>query len=61
MSGHFICKQCEDEGKGPGERFKVPDTEEGQATMILHLVHAHSNDTLAKRIDAILHRIDYDL
>jgi hypothetical protein len=61
MSGSFICKKCEDEGKGPGERFKVPDTVEGEAEMILHLIKDHNDETLAQQIDAILHGgIDYD-
>lgn len=48
----FTCTRC--------ESFRVPDTDEGQAEMILHLIKEHKHNTLGEQIDRILHGgVDY--
>ena len=41
-NGVYICNLCETEGKGPGERFKVPADEIGVALMKQHLRDEHN-------------------
>ena len=40
-TGVYICLVCEQEGKLPGERFKVPADEIGVALMRRHLADEH--------------------
>lgn len=48
-TGVYICNVCEQDGKPPGERFKVPADEIGVALMQQHLTDHRRPVVTAKR------------